>query len=442
MNTSDHRRSRTQELLAAIAAGDPLALAEAYHRTSAAAHAVATRLVRRDEVEGLLRAAYLALWREPPVQAPLEAWVRHRVFVEGRSWLSDHERPAASPSTTLLLRSSPPPGTPTDPTERAIAGLDDDALRALLLAHDRGIPTADQRADEAPVALRRALYALAGQPDPGGCDEHRLGDWILGLLDDDDADRVALTASAGDCAQVTRALRAGRRRLEGLPPAPDVGHRVIAYVLGAAPGGAVAARPTAPVTGATTSEEHPESGEGQDLEVEPADDALTALRADAASPEPAPAPPAEDVGVPPVDDVGVPPVEDVGVPPGDGVGVPPGDDHGPTSALTGAVADALPDEGLAAPSALDSEPAEDTTRSDEGAAAERPATAPLPTPERSSWSTPSASEDRMRLEGEGFDDDQGGGRRAVTVILTILGGLLLLAAGAVAGLLVIRIFLG
>ena len=244
-DTVDYRQTATRDLLGALARHEPLALAEAYHRSAAAAHAVAARLLDTSrDVEGLLREVYADLWREPPADAPLEAWVRHRTFSRGRDRLRDSGGPAASPSAALLLRDSEQ-REPHDRAEAAIAALDDEALRALLLAHDRGTPTADQRDPDANTALRRALLALAEAEDRPDCREPAIGDYVLGLLDDDATGRVtAAIASSPDCAEVARALRRGRRRIEGLPPPPDVGQRVIAHVL--ATGGAVATAAPAP----------------------------------------------------------------------------------------------------------------------------------------------------------------------------------------------------
>ncbi len=241
----DYRQTAARDLLGALARHEPLALAEAYHRSAAAAHAVAARLLDTSrDVEGLLHEVYADLWREPPADAPLEAWVRHRTFSRGRDRLRDTGGVAASPSAALLLRDSEP-REPQDRAEAAIAALDDEALRALLLAHDRGTPTADQRDPDADAALRRALLALAEAEDRPDCREPAIGDYVLGLLDDDVTQQVtAAIASSPDCAEVARALRRGRRRIEGLPPPPDVGQRVIASVL--ATGGAVATAASAP----------------------------------------------------------------------------------------------------------------------------------------------------------------------------------------------------
>ncbi len=77
----DHRRASEAELVAALRDRDPLALAEAYHRTIPAAHAGARRLLSRSaEVEALLRQVYAELWRSPPDADPLEGWIRSRTF--------------------------------------------------------------------------------------------------------------------------------------------------------------------------------------------------------------------------------------------------------------------------------------------------------------------------------------------------------------------------
>ncbi|MEO2105140.1 MAG: hypothetical protein ABGZ36_05805, partial [Actinomycetota bacterium] len=59
----DFRRAAEPELLDGIRAGQPLALAEAYHRLVPAAHAVARRLVPgAAEVEEVVQAVFTQLW--------------------------------------------------------------------------------------------------------------------------------------------------------------------------------------------------------------------------------------------------------------------------------------------------------------------------------------------------------------------------------------------
>lgn len=481
-DADDHRLSSGEALLSAMSEGDPLALAEAYHRTSAAAYSCAMRLVgSRAEAEQLLRAAYQALWEETPEDVPLEAWIRYRVFVEGRARLRDTMRSAASPSTTLLLRDAPVTDAPLDHTERLIAGLDDDALRALLLAHDRGIPTPDQRSDAAEAGLRRALFALAEADDPGDCDTPGLADFVLGLLGGDEADRVeAALARDAECAAVLRTMRRGRRRIEGVPPPPDAGNRIIAYVLassiaqaglraaGTSPADSPAAADAAaePTTGPHAG---PEGGDAPGLGAEPVAD--TEPTAEWGEPMAGPSPDAEipDAGPAPASVLEGAETEDLDAAGADVEGLRPIGPEGteeaaePPSALDEMLTDlpsAPPDapypaEGPQPPPAADRT---DAAAMDEAGAAEASQAEELgpETDEQLTVSIDSregggapwgsgradeADEDRLRFEEADFDEAEGG-RRALTIALTIVGGLLLLAAGAVAGLLAIRIFVG
>jgi DNA-directed RNA polymerase specialized sigma24 family protein len=437
--TTDHRNSPTAELLAAIAVRDPLALAEAYHRTSYAAHACAIRAVsRREEVEGLLRAVYLRLWQDPPRQAPLEAWVRNQMFTEARAYLQERGRAAASPSTTLLLPDAPSADAVPDHTERLIAALDDDALRALLLAHDRGIPTADQRSEAAEEGLRRALYALAETDDPQECSIPRLADLVLGLLDDDEADRVAAAASAPACAEELRVLRRGRRRIEGLPPAPDLGHRVVAYAV-TTPSTADRAEP---VPGELTEPQDQgradasgSSGPGAGrpaVQAAPAPASVLDGDAETAGQDEAQTPSALDVDLPGAAQIDRPspqtPVDEIDRP----------SPQTPVDEI---------DRPLPQTAVDEADPPSPQTATESGEADAAPIRVTGHGGESSSWSRISSSTlppaGELTLEGEGFEQDGAGGeRRVLTVIFTILGALLLLGAGAVAGLLAIRYFAG
>lgn len=261
----DYRRSREAELLDGLRSRDPLALAEAYHRTSPAAHACARRLLgNARDAEALLEAVYRDLWTAPPETARLEGWVRSRCFHVGAQHLRDRGEPPASPSLALLLPDLPPPEEgPHDPAEQALAALPEADRRAALLAHDQGMPTAAQEDPDAAAALDRALLALAGPGEGVDDDSARecadvtpMADWVLGLLAADSAERV--TAQIVDrpaCAARSRALRRGRRRLEGLPPAPDMGQRILAVVLGGHPGAAAQPGTAAPETEAPRAAE-------------------------------------------------------------------------------------------------------------------------------------------------------------------------------------------
>lgn len=275
---ADYRRSREGDLLAGLRARDPLALAEAYHRTSPAAHACARRLLGNARaVEALLCVVYQELWTSPPEIARLEGWVRSRCFRLGTDHLRELGEPPASPSLVLLLPDLPAPSDPPrDPAEQALAALPEPERRAVLLAHDQGLPTAAQDDPEAGAALDRALVTLAGPGegvDDGSAerctDVAGMADWTLGLLEADRAARV--TAEVVDrppCAARSRALRRGRRRLEGLPAAPDLGQRVLAIVLGSSPttsGPATAAPAAATRPPAAPAAQEQTAGAGSDV---------------------------------------------------------------------------------------------------------------------------------------------------------------------------------
>ena len=252
----DHRRATEEELVAALRNRDPLALAEAYHRTIPAAHAAARRLLSGSaEVEALLREVYAELWASPPSDAALEGWIRSRCFTLAAEDLRERDAAPASPSLTTLLPELPRPEVRyLDAAERSLAELGDAERRALLAAHDKGVPTDEQNVEGASAALVSALLALAGPEtggdtlDPSACDDVPLaGDWVLGLVPPDRAAGVAEAVNANPaCTALTKALRRGRRRLEGLPPTPDMGQRVLVVVLA----GAHAAVPSAPSSAA------------------------------------------------------------------------------------------------------------------------------------------------------------------------------------------------
>ena len=247
----DYRRVSEADLVAALRKRDPLALAEAYHRTIPAAHATARRMLSASsDVEALLRAVYDELWRNPPVGAGLEGWIRSRTFELGLEHLRSAGKPPASPSLATLLPDLPRPDVRyLDAAERALAELDDRQRTALLTAHDRGVPTDRQDDEGAPSALLSALFALAG-PEPGGeqadgeCNVSGVADWVLGLLPAGRAEEVAdAVAASPGCENVVKSLRRGRRRLEGLPPTPDMGQRILVVVLAGAPAPTAAVAP-------------------------------------------------------------------------------------------------------------------------------------------------------------------------------------------------------
>ncbi|WP_108665066.1 RNA polymerase sigma factor [Euzebya rosea] len=252
----DFRRAAEPELLDGIRAGQPLALAEAYHRLVPAAHAVARRLVPgAAEVEEVLQAVFTQLWISPPDAGPLEGWARRTTWAISAERLRADGRAPASPSASGLLPDLPAPDLRfLDAAERAIAELPDDERRALLLTHDKGVATTAQDPG-ASDALARALLALAGPETSSGdrtaatedpcADLSALGDWCLGVADTGSAAAVetAIEERAG-CAARSRAVRRGRRRIEGLPATPDMGQRVLVQVLTAT--GAVTAASTPP----------------------------------------------------------------------------------------------------------------------------------------------------------------------------------------------------
>ncbi|MBW3602729.1 MAG: hypothetical protein KY434_08535, partial [Actinobacteria bacterium] len=134
----------------------------------------------------------------------------------------------------------------------SLAGLDEDARRAVLLAHDAGVPSTDQQPG-APGALLRGLRRLAGDPEDDPAPRVRcarapaaLADWVLDVAAPAPASDVrAHVDGCPACAHAARLLRGGRRRLEGLPPVPDLGPRLIASALAGTAGGPAPAAPAA-----------------------------------------------------------------------------------------------------------------------------------------------------------------------------------------------------
>jgi DNA-directed RNA polymerase specialized sigma24 family protein len=249
---SDYRRSSDRELLAGLRERDPLALAEAYHRTIPAAHACARRMLSGStEVEALLRAVYGELWEQPPTDGALEGWIRSRCFALGGEHLRARGSSPATPSLSELLPDLPATEPRyLDAAERAVSELTPEERRALLRAHDAGLPTHEHGDPDAVNALERALVKLAGPEgdasDNGCTDLESLGDWALGLVSGELADAISSQVSARpECAERVRMLRRGRRRLEGLPPTPDMGQRILVTVLAGGPPPAAAAAPAA-----------------------------------------------------------------------------------------------------------------------------------------------------------------------------------------------------
>lgn len=236
---------------------EPLALAELLHRTVAGAHGCARRLLgRAGDVEDLLGAVYADAWARPPEVAALGGWVRAACFRVGAALLRRQGRPPASQALAALLPDLPAPAGHVDPLEASLAALSEDGRRAVLLAHDAGVPSTAQGPD-APGVLLRALARLAGDERHDAGPEVRcaaapgsLADWVLD---------VAPTAPAADvrghvdgcpaCAHTARDLLGARRRLEGLPPAPDLGPRLVAFALAGTTGSRFGPAPTVPQAG-------------------------------------------------------------------------------------------------------------------------------------------------------------------------------------------------
>jgi DNA-directed RNA polymerase specialized sigma24 family protein len=239
---TDHRGTDDARLLSAVADGDAIALAEAYHRTVTAAHACARRMLASPvEIEALMRAVYSDLWEDPPVDISLEGWVRARCFNLGAGYL--RQRNLRAPSSSLAAYTSGIDADPhhggNDSLERIIAELTDKQREALVRAHDQGIRTAEQDDPEAGWSLLHALLVLAS---PLTDDERHaaemcssgvaLANWIFGLLPPHEASTVPGTAAEPTpCGRLAGVLRRARRRFEPLPPTPDLGHRVLASVL-------------------------------------------------------------------------------------------------------------------------------------------------------------------------------------------------------------------
>ena len=239
---TDHRGTDDAGLVRAVAGGDAIALAEAYHRTITAAYACARRLLASPvEIEALVRSVYSELWEEPPLDEAMEGWVRSRCYTLGTGYL--RQRGLSAPSASLAAWTSgvdaDEHNARHDPLERMIGELTTEQQAALVRAHDQGLRTAEQGDPEAGVALQHALLVLAS---PLTDDERHaaemcssgvaLANWIFGLLPPHEAATVPGTAAEPTpCGRLAGVLRRARRRFEPLPPTPDLGHRVLAWVL-------------------------------------------------------------------------------------------------------------------------------------------------------------------------------------------------------------------
>lgn len=258
------RTTGDREVLGHLAAGSPLALAEVLARTLPVAAAVLRRMLPAATLEPALDAVYRSLWETPPdpdhpeTPGPLLRLARARAFDVGLARL---QACGAGPVAPSVRAAAPdlPASEPAylDATERRLGALDEPARRAVVLAHDRGLPSDTQDDRDAGRALVHGLLAVADAEDevfvPADLDR-RAGDLVLGLLDPAEAAEVAASLddpSHGPDPELVRALRRGRRRLEGLPPAAEVGLRLLATLLaGAAP--RPSAAPGVPATAATS----------------------------------------------------------------------------------------------------------------------------------------------------------------------------------------------
>lgn len=260
------RWSGEAPLAAGLRAREPLALAEVLTRTLPAGHAVARRLLGTRDAEALLHTVYAELWAADRVDGSLERWVRARTSELGLAQLRAGGRGPAAASVRVLADDLPEPSGYADPAERQLSSLRSTDRAALLRAHDLGVSGVEQGK---PEALTRALLALAEPTDAERISvdaarrEPALADLVLGLSDPGEA----TAAEAGVAADAERSaavqlLRRGRRRVEGLPPTPDLATRLLAAILSDA---SAAATPTPDVAQAprTAPEAPPRRDDGQ-----------------------------------------------------------------------------------------------------------------------------------------------------------------------------------
>lgn len=269
------RHSPDAAVLERLGDRDPLALAEACARTLPAAAGVARRLVHAPDVEATLHTVFRRLWQEPPpADHALEGWVRVHTFAVATARLRETSEGPAAPSARAGAPDLPEREPAyLDATERALAALDDETRAIVVRAHDAGVPSSAQQ-DEAPragQALVRGLLSLADATDtplPDDLDP-RLGDWVLGLLGTEEVAQVTTwlqDPERGPHAALVRTLRRGRRRIEGLPPTPDVGLRIMAVVIGGIPEATDHSAPTgAPPPASALHDPDSAEHEGDDL---------------------------------------------------------------------------------------------------------------------------------------------------------------------------------
>lgn len=428
----DFRRASEPELLDAIRGGEGLALAEAYHRVVPAAHAVARRLMAgATEVEDVLLEVFTQLWETPPAGAPLEGWTRRTTWGVAADLLRRGGTSPSSPSASGLLPDLPAPDVRfLDAAERAIGELPDDERRALLLAHDKGVAT-DAQDPGAGQALVRALLSLAGPETSSadraalhedGCDDLvGLGDWCLGVADSATAAAVEeAIASRPGCAARSRAVRRGRRRVEGLPATPDMGQRILVTILtSSAVGAAAPAAAAAPIeatpaeatpagaapAGAMPAEAAPAPAEPSPLdEPAPVEEALPAAEPDV------PVPPMDATGpMPAVDldeDPFAPPIEPAAGAPDAGLDAGPGMAAAAADGLAAETDPMAPETDPMAPAPVEATGPMPMAAASTDAVAD---TADLPAADPVDWTPQPGDTSEMRLSdilaGEEDEDD-------------------------------------
>lgn len=270
------------ELLEAVNQHQPLALTEAYHRTVSAAHAVVRRLLNdSDKIEEVLTRVYSRLWAERPTNVPLEGWARAATWDIGSEVLHRDQLAPVSPSVSEQLSDLPAPDSRfVDTAERAINELADDERAALLRAHDQGVATVEQADANAAEHLVNALVRLAGAEVDEAVDAELvrkypgIADWAMGTASPTTVQTIE-TGIEDDpaLAELSRTLRRGRRRIEGLPATPDMGARILVSIL------AVTSETPTPANPVTSFTEVDEASVTQEAELPeaPVEDQPTAL---------------------------------------------------------------------------------------------------------------------------------------------------------------------
>lgn len=252
------------ELLEAVSQHQPLALTEAYHRTVSAAHAVVRRLLNdSDKIEEVLTRVYSRLWAERPTNVPLEGWARAATWDIGSEVLHRDELAPVSPSVGDQLPDLPTPDSRfVDTAERAINELADDERTALLSAHDQGVPTVEQADPKAAEHLVNALVRLAGAEVDEAVDAELvrkypgIADWAMGTASPTTVQTIETGIEDDEAlAELSRTLRRGRRRIEGLPATPDMGARILVSILAVTSDSEATIRPAAPAAPVAAGDE-------------------------------------------------------------------------------------------------------------------------------------------------------------------------------------------